>query len=30
VLQAQWDRIIGARAVLQGLAMIALCLVLMI
>ena len=29
-LQAQWDRIIGARAVLQGLAVAALCLVLVI
>ena len=28
-LQAQWDRIIGARAVLQGLAVAALCVVLM-
>jgi len=27
-LQAQWDRIIGARAVLQGLAVAALCMVL--
>jgi hypothetical protein len=30
VLQANWDRIIGARAVLQGLALAALCVVLMI
>jgi len=30
VLQAQWDRIIGARAMLQGLALAALCVVLMI
>jgi hypothetical protein len=30
VLQAKWDRIIGARAVLQGLAVAALCVVLMI
>jgi len=29
-LQAKWDRIIGARAVLQGLALAALCVVLMI
>lgn len=29
-LQAQWDRIIGARAMLQGLALAALCVVLMI
>jgi hypothetical protein len=29
VLQAKWDRIIGARAMLQGLAVTALCLVLM-
>jgi hypothetical protein len=29
-LQAQWDRIIGARAVLQGLALTALCVVLVI
>jgi hypothetical protein len=29
VLQAKWDRIIGARALLQGLAVAALCLVLM-
>jgi hypothetical protein len=27
-LQAQWDRIIGARAMLQGLAVVALCMVL--
>jgi hypothetical protein len=30
VLQAKWDRIIGARAMLQGLALAALCAVLMI
>jgi len=30
VLQAKWDRIIGARAMLQGLAVAALCVVLMI
>jgi hypothetical protein len=30
VLQAKWDRIIGPRAMLQGLAMAALCVVLMI
>jgi hypothetical protein len=30
VLQAKWDRIIGARAMLQGLAMAALCVALMI
>lgn len=30
VLQAKWDRIIGARALLQGLALAALCVVLMI
>jgi hypothetical protein len=30
VLQAQWDRIIGARAALQGLAVAALCVVLVI
>ena len=30
VLQAKWDRIIGARAMLQGLALAALCVVLMI
>jgi hypothetical protein len=30
VLQAKWDRIIGARAMLQGLALAALCLVLAI
>lgn len=30
VLQEKWDRIIGARAVLQGLAVAALCVVLMI
>jgi hypothetical protein len=30
VLQAEWDRIIGARATLQGLALAALCVVLMI
>ncbi|OBK17181.1 DUF1772 domain-containing protein [Mycobacterium asiaticum] len=29
VLQAKWDQVIGARAVLQGLALLALCLVLM-
>src|SRR6476660_8917201 len=29
-LQAKWDRIIGARAILQGLAVAALCVVLMI
>ena len=29
-LQAQWDRIIGARAILQGLAVAALCVVLVI
>lgn len=29
-LQARWDRIIGARAILQGLALAALCVVLMI
>ena len=29
-LQAKWDRIIGARAMLQGLAVAALCVVLMI
>ncbi len=30
VLQAKWDRIIGARAMLQGLALAALCMALMI
>lgn len=30
VLQAKWDRIIGARAILQGLALAALCVALMI
>jgi len=30
VLQANWDRIINARAILQGLALAALCVVLMI
>ena len=30
VLQSKWDRIIGARATLQGLALAALCMVLMI
>ena len=30
VLQANWDRIINARAILQGLALAALCIVLMI
>jgi hypothetical protein len=27
-LQAKWDRVIGARALLQGLAVVALCMVL--
>jgi hypothetical protein len=30
VLQAKWDRIIGARAILQGMALAALCIALMI
>jgi hypothetical protein len=30
VLQAKWDRIINARAMLQGLALAALCVALMI
>jgi hypothetical protein len=29
-LQAKWDRIIGARAILQGLAVAALCVALMV